>query len=389
MFLVCTVFKKRLSRVFLFAGVAVVVLLVQISATELQAATAGAPVQNEAATGATQVTTVAAKQANWPLSVPAQGEIVPWEEMNLSAKTNGIGAVEIAVVEGDSVRKGQVLARFDERLLRAELAQAKANLAFAQANFQLAANNLKRSETLKSKQLVSEQDYELVANQAATAAAVKDQSAAALSLAEIKLADATITAPDDGKILQRNIDLGQVPNTGAVLFRLARQHKLEWIAQVDAQSLAQIKPAMSAQINTQMPPPQSASVTGSVRSTSSLLAKNSRLGTVRVLLDGAPTLPVNSYVEGKIIIGQRDVIIVPANCLVIKDGKTWLFRLNKNTAEQVLVGLGQRLGEEIEILNGIQAGDVIVQDGAGFLNSGDKVVVVGKNSVSSAAAGAQ
>lgn len=319
----------------------------------------------------TQVTTAIAKTADWTVSIPAQGEVLPWEVAIVSAKTNGISATEISVVEGDSVRKGQVLARFDDRLLKAELAQAKANLALAESNLQLAASNLKRFEQLKIKQTLSEQEFEQVSTQAATATATRDQAAAAVSLAQIKLTDATVVAPDDGKILERNIESGKVPASGEALFRLLRQHKLEWVVQIDAADLDRVKPAMLAQINVA----NNKTLTGKIRSVSPQLTSSSRLAKIRVVLDGAPDVAVNTYADGKIIVGNAQAIILPADTLVIKDGKTWIFRVKSNAVEQVLVTLGRRLGQEIEILSGINVGDVVVLEGAGFLNNGDKIAV--------------
>lgn len=319
----------------------------------------------------TQVTTTVAKSANWAVSIPAQGEILPWEVAIVSAKTNGIGATDVKVVEGDSVRKGQVLARFDGRLLKAELAQAKANLAFASSSLQLADTNLKRFDQLKLKQTLSEQEFDQVATQAATAAATRDQAAAAVTLVEVKLEDATVVAPDDGKILERSIELGKVPGAGESLFRLLRQHKLEWVAQIDAADLARVKTNMPAQINAA----NNQTLTGKIRSVSPQLTSGSRLAKVRVVLDGAPDIAVNTYADGKILIGNAAAVTVPSDSLVIKDGKTWVFRVKNNAAEQVLVNIGRRQQNEIEILSGIKTGDTVILEGAGFLNDGDKIAV--------------
>ena len=326
---------------------------------------------DESSAPQTQVTTAIAKQVDWPISIPAQGEVLPWEVAIISAKTNGISATDIKVVEGDSVRKGQVLAHFDDRLLKAEVAQAKANLAFAESNLQLANTNLKRFDQLKLKQTLSEQEFDQVATQAATAVATRDQAAAALALANVKLTDATVIAPDDGKILERTIELGKVPGTGESLFRLLRQHKLEWVVQIDAADIARVKPAMPAQINLA----NNKTVTGKVRSVSPQLTSNSRLAKVRIVLDSAQDIAVNTYADGKILIGNTAALTVPSASLVIKDGKTWLFRVRNNVAQQLLVSIGRRQQNDIEILSGISAGDTVVLEGAGFLNDGDKVSV--------------
>ena len=326
---------------------------------------------NSNATPHTQVTTTIAKNADWATTIPAQGEVLPWEVAIVSARTNGISATDVKVLEGDTVKKGQVLARFDDRMLKAELAQAKANLAFAESNLQLANTNLKRFDQLKLKQTLSEQEFDQVRTQAATAAATRDQAAAAVTLAEVKLADATVVAPDDGKILERNIELGKVPASGDPIFRLLRQNKLEWVVQIDAADLARVKPNMLAQINIA----NNKTISGKIRSISPQLDSKSRLANVRVVLDGTPDIAVNTYADGKILIGNATAITVPSAGLVIKDGKTWIFRVKNNSAEQVLVNIGRRQQNEIEIVSGINVGDTLVLEGAGFLNDGDKVSV--------------
>ena len=326
---------------------------------------------NSNATPHTQVTTTIAKNADWATTIPAQGEVLPWEVAIVSAKTNGVSATDVKVLEGDTVKKGQVLARFDDRMLKAELAQAKANLAFAESNLQLANTNLKRFDQLKLKQTLSEQEFDQVRTQAATAAATRDQAAAAVTLAEVKLADATVVAPDDGKILERNIELGKVPASGDPIFRLLRQNKLEWVVQIDAADLARVKPNMLAQINIA----NNKTISGKIRSISPQLDSKSRLANVRVVLDGTPDIAVNTYADGKILIGNATAITVPSAGLVIKDGKTWIFRVKNNSAEQVLVNIGRRQQNEIEIVSGINVGDTLVLEGAGFLNDGDKVSV--------------
>lgn len=319
----------------------------------------------------TQVSTTRAKQTDWPVSIPAQGEVLPWEVAIISAKSSGIGATQVAVVEGDSVRKGQLLAAFDTRLLKAQLAEVKANLALASANYQLAASNLKRAEQLKQKHALSEQEFEQVANQTAAAGATRDQVAAAVTLAEIKLADATLTAPDNGKVLERNIDLGQVPAVGEPLFRILRQNKLEWIAEIDASDLQRVKQDLAAEIHLA----NGKILKGKIRSASPQLSSSSRLAKVRIVLEGSADLAVNTYVAGKILVGTATAVTIPSDSLVIKDGKTWVFRVRNAAVEQVLVSIGRQQKNEIEIVSGISAGDTVVVEGSGFLNDGDKITL--------------
>ena len=321
------------------------------------------------------VTTVQAHAVEWPITLAAEGEIIPWEVAVVSAKTNGFSAIAVDVVAGDRVKKGQRLAQFDSRLLKAELNQAKANLALAEANLKLAHANLERVAQLQKQQLLSDQDYDAAENQASTARAARDQAHAALALAQIKLDDATLIAPDDGQILERNINLGEVPAAGAALFTLLRQNKLQWLATINAADLARVKIDMPADIQLL----SGQTISGTVRSISTQLTHGTRLGIVHVILNGSSNLPVNSYAQGHLLLGSAAAIAVPAECLVIKDGKTWVFRLNNQRAEQLLVTLGRRKNGEIEIIsdlkNGIKSGDTLVREGAGFLNNGDLLSV--------------
>jgi len=128
---------------------------------------------------------------------------------------------------------------------------------------------------------------------------------------------------------------------------------------------------MVAQINAA----NNQTLAGKIRSVSPQLTSGSRLAKVRVVLDGAPDIAVNTYADGKILIGNAAAVTVPSDSLVIKDGKTWVFRVKNNMAEQVLVNIGRRQQNEIEILSGIKNGDTVILEGAGFLNDGDKISV--------------
>lgn len=317
------------------------------------------------------VSTDSVRQDTWNDVVLAQGDIRPWEVAVISAKTSGISATSVKVLEGDNVEKGDVLAQFDDRLLKAELAQQRANLALAEANLALAMTNLNRLDQLKKNRTVSEQEFDATATEAQAAQARRDQAKAAVQVAEIRLADATVKAPDHGKILLRAIDEGEMPATGASLFQMLRQNKVEWVAEVSAQDVTKIGVGMAASVTTS----DGRELQGKVRSISPQLTSNTRLANVRVVLDGKPDVPVNSFVQGRVRLGESQALTVPAESLVIRDGKSWVFRVRNGEAEQVSVKVGRRHADRIELLKGVAIGDVLAVDGAGFLNDGDKVNV--------------
>jgi hypothetical protein len=82
------------------------------------------------------------------------------------------------------------------------------------------------------------------------------------------------------------------------------------------------------------------------------------------------------YANGRIELNQSDALIIPADSVVIRDGRTSVFVLNNERAQQILVGTGRRQAGQIEVLQGIKLGDQVIVRGAGFLNDGDLVKVV-------------
>ena len=74
------------------------------------------------------VRSVVARTERWPATIEASGNIVPWEEMIVSAQVEGQPLVELRANVGDRVRGGDVLARFDKAVLRAEVMRLRAEV---------------------------------------------------------------------------------------------------------------------------------------------------------------------------------------------------------------------------------------------------------------------
>ena len=97
------------------------------------------------------VSTTAARRVVWPATLAASGAVAPWQEASIGAQIGGYQLIDVRVNVGDHVRKGQLLARFDPALLKADEAQLQASVDQADAN-------LKRAETLGSGGVLSAQD---------------------------------------------------------------------------------------------------------------------------------------------------------------------------------------------------------------------------------------
>ncbi|MFK7956802.1 MAG: efflux RND transporter periplasmic adaptor subunit [Lysobacterales bacterium] len=318
------------------------------------------------------VTAAAARSVSWPQVIEAQGAIAPWQEAVVSARVSGLTLVDISANVGDAVQRDEVLAQFDARTVQVDITQATANLAQAAATHKQARQDRDRLLKLGKSSAVSEQDMVQAVTTAETAAAQEASAAASLKALEIRLEDTQILAPDDGVITSRDAVLGQVPQPGSELFRMIRQNRLEWRAQLNPRQFAAVIAGISAEITL----PDGSSTTGTLRQLAGDLNSQTRLGLAYVDLDDNSTARSGMFASGRLLLANAPAIAVPAACIVIRDGRSLLFQLDGNRVTQRIVQTGRREDQLIEILSGVTPGDLLVLKGAGFLNDGDLVKVV-------------
>lgn len=312
------------------------------------------------------VTSASAREVDWPIILNASGSIAAWQEASVGAQIGGYQLTEVNVNVGDRVSRGQILARLDPALLQAEEAVLLANYEQAEANHQ-------RTQELHNKGAISDQDALGTSTLARTAAA-------SLAGKRLQLHYTNVVAPDDGTISARAATLGAVVSTGQELFRLIRQDRLEWRGELTATQLAQIE--IGQEVTLQLP--DASTATATVRQTSPTLNEQTRLAIVYADVQQGSNARAGMYAEGRIELGQDTALVVPAQSVIIRDGRNQVPTLasNEDIATVVLqrVTVGRRLGEEIEITQGLESGQQVVVQGAGFLNDGDIVRIVPKAS---------
>lgn len=134
---------------------------------------------------------------------------------------------DIRVDEGDSVRKGEVLATLDTARLNAAKQQAQANLSVATANAKFAAVTYQRVFDARRAQAVTEQQKDEAREGRDVSAALKQLAKAELASIEIELAKSKLLAPFDGVVIERLVDVGTVVNSGQPIVELQQQGQLK------------------------------------------------------------------------------------------------------------------------------------------------------------------
>lgn len=311
--------------------------------------------------------------ADWPQVLAADGNVVAWQEAVIGAEIDNFRISEVSVQVGQSVRKGQVLARIASDTVASELAEATAAVAELEAMAAEAKGNAARAAELQARGFYSGQlnlQYQTAERtaEARLAAARARQQAAAL-----RLARTSVLAPDDGVISARSATVGSLTQPGQELFRLIRGGRLEWRAELAAAELAQVRAGGEALLSG----PDGAPVHGVVRMVAPSVDAKTRNGLVYVDLPQPGALRAGMFATGEFRLGQRPALTLPQSAVLLREGFAYVFRLaGEGRVAQVKVGLGRRVGERVEIVDGLDAQAEVVATGAGFLADGDAVKVV-------------
>ena len=328
------------------------------------------PVVVAAVKPALTVTITRPRAADLPITLSANGNIVAWQEASVGAEANGLRLTEVRVNVGDEVKQGQVLAKFAAETIQADVAQARASLAEAVANAQESAANGDRARRLQPTGAISAQQINqyLTAEQAGEA---RVQAArATLHAQQLRMQHTQVIAPDSGVISVRMATVGAVVGTGTELFRMIRQGRLEWRAEVMSEELGRMAPGAMATLTAA----NGRKIQGKVRMIAPTVDPQTRAALVYVDLPKDSGAKAGMFATGQFELGSSDALTVPQQAVVMRDGFTFVFGMNADRrVAQIKVATGRRLGDRVEITSGVTPDTVIVASGAGFLNDGDLV----------------
>lgn len=306
--------------------------------------------------------------------------------------------------EGDRVRAGQLLLEIDPREVDSASVRAQAGLEevghamaatdaarqAAHANAALAASTYKRFVGLRERKSVSAQEFDEVEarHKAAMAEARRAdesyaqlqarrrQGAAELSTAQTFGSYARITAPTDGVVTARKVDVGDQAAPGMHLLTVENNSSFEVQASVEEERIGQIKPGDRALVTL---PTLQRSIEAPVTYVSPGVDSASRTYLVRILLPRDTSLRSGLFARVSFAAGQRAGITVPRSAIREHGQLDAVYVLTGDgEARFRLVTLGKRHGEEVEVLSGLQPGERVATSNVSRLSDGTKVSVGGE-----------
>jgi multidrug efflux pump subunit AcrA (membrane-fusion protein) len=183
-----------------------------------------------------------------------------------------------------------------------------------------------------------------------------------------------ILAPDDGVISAASANVGSMPQLGVELFRLIRKGRLEWRAELTADELMKLRQGMKARVMLS----GGRSLNGKVRAISPSVDPHTRYGYALVSLNDSNGVIAGAFARGTFdVSGARKVRWLPSSAVLQRGSQSYVLAVDaESRVHERVVQIGQRNGARIEITQGLQAGEQVVESGGAFLTDGDLVLVV-------------
>jgi RND family efflux transporter MFP subunit len=262
--------------------------------------------------------------------------------------------IDICDCEGKAVKKGDVLARLDDREVQAQLQDLKAREDFLR-------REMSRVSELIAKNAATTQAYE-------RAAMDIQQVEAQMSVQRQKIDDYTIVAPMDGVVLRRDGEIGEIAEVGQILFRVGVPRPLQVVAEVNEEDIPRVALGQTVLFRTDAFPERR--LEGTVSELTPMGDFAAKTFRIKVALPDDTPLQPGMSVEANIITRQKaDALLVPADAL---QGKA-VFVLDGNHASKREVEVGIRGPRMVEIVSGLSEGERVAAPAPANLKDGGRV----------------
>jgi RND family efflux transporter MFP subunit len=304
-----------------------------------------------------QVAAVAASRGTAVEIVYATGGVEPvrWAKVASVIRDR---IVEICYCEGQTVAKGTVLARLDDREAQAGLKELRAREDFLKREMSRVTELIARGAATTQAQERASMDLQTVQG--------------LISVQVEKIADYVITSPMDGVVLRRDGEIGEIAESGQILFRVGVPKPLQVVAEVNEEDIPRVSVGQKVLFRTDaFPSRQLEGKVSDITPMGDVAAKTFR---IKIALPADTPLQPGMSVEANVITREKpNALLVPADSL----RGNMVFMIDGNRARQREVAVGIRGTRAVEILSGLQDGERVASPAATDLKDGARVRVSG------------
>jgi RND family efflux transporter MFP subunit len=302
-----------------------------------------------------QVAAVAAKRGTAVEIVYATGGVEPvrWAKVASLVRDR---IVDICYCEGKTVKKGDELARLDDREVKAQLKELKAREEFLK-------REMARVSELITRGAATTQAYE-------RASMDLGQVQALISVQNEKISEYTIVSPMDGVVLRRDGEIGEIAEVGQVLFRVGVPAPLQVVAEVNEEDIPRVKVGQTVLFRTDAFPDRR--LEGKVREITPMGDVAAKTFRIKAALPDDTPLKPGMSVEANIITREKpNALLIPADA--VQDGAVFVLQGSRVRKREIKMGI--RGTRQIEILSGLKEGERVASPAPTGLKDGARVRV--------------
>jgi membrane fusion protein (multidrug efflux system) len=289
----------------------------------------------------------------------ATGTLDAEESVDLRPEVEG-EVTSIQMTEGEAVKKGEIILQIDESKQQAVVAEAE-------AEFRLADENRRRADLLLTDGTISQQEHDQVISSFR-------RSEASLNLARKRLTEYTLAAPFDGILGRRTVSIGQYVSPQTILVSIYAMDRMKLDFSVPERYSARVKPGQTLSLTVAAHGEEKFS--GEIYLVEPEVNVQTRTVPVRAFVPNADhRLKPGMFANLTLSVGTKgSALTLPEDCLFPHTGGFAVYRDAGGVAELVPVETGLRIPGRVEILSGLQAGDLVARSGNLRLSPGRKLL---------------
>jgi RND family efflux transporter MFP subunit len=302
------------------------------------------------------------------------GELQPERAATIRAEI-GASVRQVHAEEGQRVQSGQVLATLDDAGISERYRSARSRVTAAENSAAVAKREAERARRLLQGGAVAERDVELAERAQATAEAELEDSRAGLASAEREMQRTQPRAPFPGFVSVRSVSVGDVVQSGNVLFEVVDPASMQLEAGVPVSALNTLK--IGSEVHFEVSGYDNQVFTGRIKRINPAVDPGTRQVRIVVAIPNAGSLVAGLFAKGRVDTEQRSAVAVPLTAVDQRGTAPTVRRIKEGRVEVVAVQLGLRddVAGLIEVTSGVARGDTLLTGGAMGTAAGTPVVV--------------
>ena len=302
------------------------------------------------------------------------GELRAANEATVRAELGG-SMLQVVVEEGQAVKRGALLGRIEAATLDDARRSAESAVRNAESQLAVARREAERTKQLVAAGALAARDAEVAAaNVTAAEAAVADARARLVSATK-QQSDAVLRSPIDGIVADRAVNRGDVVAVGTALFTIIQPSSMRLEASVPSEDIAALKVGAPVQFSVRG---YEQPFEGRIDRISPQADPTTRQVPIFVSVPNTGgRLVAGLFAEGRVVLQAAEGVVVPLNAVNTSEASPWVMRVINGTTEKVQVTLGLRdpRTERVQIVSGVNEGDILLRGAAQGITPGTPVSV--------------